>query len=77
MRRFDSPKASKDEHPAKLTFYRDDALPVGLWNVDDGWKAMLIETQHMATCIVRRLHTRGELRRLATALKIPFTEKST
>lgn len=67
--------AKKHEHPDKWTFYREDALPVGLWHVDDGWKAMLIHTESWASCIVRGLHTRGDLIRLASALGIELVEK--
>lgn len=64
----------REEHPAKVTFSREDALPVGLWDVDDGWKAMLIHAPHAASCIVRGLKTRGQFRRLASALGIQLKE---
>lgn len=59
-------------HPDKWTFYHGESLPVGLWHVDDGWKAMLIQTENHASCIVRGLTTRGDVRRLASALGIPL-----
>jgi hypothetical protein len=61
---------SKEEHPDKVTFYRGEPLPIGLWFVDDGWKAMLLSTRNFATCIVRGLKTRGDWLRLAAALRI-------
>lgn len=71
-----SVKGRKHEwHPDKWEFYRDDALPVGLWRVDDGWKAMLIYAEHAASCIRRGLKTRGDFRKLASALGIELEEK--
>lgn len=65
--------AKKHEwHPDKWTFYRDDAMPVGLWIVDDGWKAMLIHTESAASCMVRGLKTRGDVHQLAKCLHIPL-----
>jgi len=58
----------KQDHPVKWNWYRDDALPIGLWHVDDGWKAMLIHHEHAATCLVRGLKTRGAVRALLFAL---------
>jgi hypothetical protein len=66
--------AKDDDHPAKVHFERDDALPIGLWHVLDGWKAMLIHAPHAATCIVRGLTTRGQFRQLAAALGIDLRE---
>lgn len=60
--------AKVEDHPDKVTFDRQDALPVGLWSVDDGWKAMLIHHPNAATQIVRGLKTRGDVRRLLLAL---------
>lgn len=60
----------QDEHPRKITFTRNDGLAIGLWHVDDGWKAMLIQTENCQSCIVRGLTTRGEVRRLCAALGI-------
>ena len=65
---------SQDAHPAKITFYRDDAMPIGLWLVDDGWKAMLIHKQDWSSTIVRGRKTRGDLRRLSVALAIQLKE---
>lgn len=67
--------ASRDDIPAKWTFRRDDAMPIGLWHVDDGWKAMLIHHENAATCIVRGLKTRGDVRRLCSALGITLKEQ--
>lgn len=67
--------AENDDHPHKWTFHREDALSIGLWNVGDGWKAMLRHAAHAATCIVRGIKTRGQLRRLCLALGIPLTER--
>lgn len=58
----------KQDHPIKWDWYRDDALPIGLWHVDDGWKAMLIHHEHAASCLVRGLKTRGAVRALLFAL---------
>jgi hypothetical protein len=58
----------KEDHPHKWTFNREDALPVGLWSVADGWKAMLIHTEYAAACIVRGLKTRGDFRQLSAAV---------
>ena len=62
--------AVKEDHPDKWTFRREDALDVGLWHVDDGWKAMLLYGECAASCIRRGLKTRGDVRRLAAALGI-------
>lgn len=58
-----------DRVTASLTFHREDAMSIGFWLVDDGWKAMLIHHEHAASCIVRGLKTRGEIRRLLLSLK--------
>jgi hypothetical protein len=39
-----------------MPFYRDDALPIGLWSVDDGWKAMLIHGPHSASALARGVY---------------------
>ena len=62
--------AVKEDHPSKWNFRREDALDVGLWLVDDGWKAMLLYGEHAASCIRRGLNSRGDVRRLAAALGI-------
>lgn len=64
----------KDEHPSKWTIYRDERLPVGLWKVDDGWKAMLIHSDNAASCLVRQQNTRGQLRTLCRALGVELKE---
>lgn len=64
-----------DWHPVKWTFFRDDALAIGLWHVDDGWKAMGILAEHSSICIVRGLQTRGDVLRLLAALGIPTKER--
>ena len=53
---------------------RDDALPIGLWSVHDGFKAMLVHHPNAATCMVRGLKTRGDVRRLCAALGVPLTD---
>lgn len=58
------------EHPDKVHFSRHDALAIGFWSADDGWKAMLIHHENAASCIVRGLKTRGEFRRLCAVLGI-------
>lgn len=62
--------ARKDDHPQKWTFERDDNLPIGLWHVDDGWKAVLILAPNASATIVRGIKTRGQLRKLAEVLGI-------
>lgn len=69
--------AVHDEHPIKWTFQRKDAMDIGLWHVYDGWKAMLLHTEHWSSCIVRGIKTRGDVRRLCAALNIPLTEQET
>jgi hypothetical protein len=64
-------------HPSKVTFVRADALDIGLWNVDDGWKAMVLMSEHSASCIRRGLRTRGEVRRLCQCLGIELTKEAT
>lgn len=61
-------------HMPQFTFHRKDALPVGLWRIDDEWKAMLIYGEHAASCIVRGLKARGDVRLLCRALRIPLNE---
>jgi hypothetical protein len=63
-----------EDHPDKITFCRPDAMAIGLWNVSDGWKAMMLHTPDWAGCVVRGLKSRGQLRLLALALGIPLTE---
>ncbi len=53
--------AAQEDHPNKWLFDRRDALPIGLWIVDDGWKAMLVISVSCQSCIVRGLKTRGEV----------------
>lgn len=65
---------SKEEHPDKWRFCRVDAMPIGLWCVDDGWKVMLIHHEHAQTCIVRGLKTRRSVRALCKVLEIPLKE---
>ncbi len=60
----------QEVHPWKIRFDRKDAMPIGLWRVDDGWKAMLIHHEHAASCIVRGLITRADVLRLLAALGI-------
>lgn len=66
--------ATKDEHPVMWTFTREDSMPLGLWQVDDGWKVMLIHSHAHQSCIVRGLKARGDVRRLAAALGIKMKE---
>jgi len=66
--------AIQDDHPIKFTFSREHAMPIGLWSVDDGWKAMLIHSEHAASCIVRGLKTRYDVRNLAAALQITLND---
>ena len=47
----------------------EDALPLGFWEVDDGWKVMLEYSEHGAMNIVRGLTTRGEALAVVAALK--------
>ena len=66
----------RNDHPQKTTFNpAGDGIPIGLWEVNDGWKAMLLIVEHHACTIVRGLQTRGSVRRLAAALNIPLTTK--
>lgn len=67
--------AVKEDHPSKWAFHREDALDVGLWLVDDGWKAMLIHHPDHQSCLVRGLETRGDVRLLCRALGIPTERK--
>ena len=53
--------AVKEDHPCKWRFDRNDALPIGLWFVSDGWKAMLVLSENCQSCIVRGLMTRGQV----------------
>ena len=55
-------------HHQKWTFYRSTGMPIGLWHVEDGWKAMLIHSEAHASCLVRAMTTRGQLRRLLAAI---------
>lgn len=64
----------RNDHPHKIKFEREDDMPIGLWHVDDGWKATLLHSEHAASCIVRGLKTHGDWRRLAAALGIPLKE---
>lgn len=57
-----------DDNPLKLTFERGDSLPLGLWDVSDGWKVMLLIDGNFAAQVVRGLKTRGDFYRLAVAL---------
>lgn len=68
--------AVKDAHPAKVLFSRDDSMAVGLWQVEDGWKAMLIHSTAHQSCIVRGLKTQGQFRLLARALSITLKEST-
>lgn len=65
-----------EDNRLKVIFERDDNLPIGLWDVDDGWKAMLIIAEYHAVQVVRGLKTRGDLRRLAAALGVTLKETS-
>lgn len=65
---------NNDWHPQKVTFKRPDCLDIGLWLVDDGWKVMLMHTEHAASCIVRGITTRRQFRDLARALAINLNE---
>lgn len=65
----------KTDHPSKWTAHREDALSIGLWFVEDGWKAMLLHSENAASCIVRGLKTRGDLRRLCRALGVELKEE--
>lgn len=64
----------QEDHPMKITFHREDALSVGLWHVDDGWKVMLLHSARSASCVVRGVATRGRFRRLADDFSIPIRE---
>lgn len=67
--------AKATDHKDKLRFYRSDySVTIGLWSVGDGWKVMLEHREEWATCIVRGLKTRGDLRLLARALGIKLEE---
>lgn len=59
-----------ERNPDKITFHREDALPIGLWRVDDGWKAMFLFAEESAACIARGLSTRGGVRRMLKALGV-------
>lgn len=65
-----------EEHQQKVTFFRDDAMPIGLWEVADGWKVMLIHHSAAQSEIVRGLKTRGDFYRLCSALGIALKEPS-
>jgi hypothetical protein len=67
----------REEHPSAWTIQRADAMPLGLWHVDDGWKAMLIHHPFAASCIVRQVNTRGAVRRLCHVLGVPLKEGGT
>lgn len=62
----------EDSPPIKWTFRREDALDIGFWCVDDGWKAMLIHHESAASCMVRGLKTRGQVRKLLESLGVPL-----
>lgn len=62
--------AAQEDHPSKWLFDRRDALPIGLWIVDDGWKAMLVISVSCQSCIVRGLKTRGEVLDLCKTLGV-------
>ena len=67
--------AKSTDHKDKFRFYRSDySLKIGLWSVVDGWKVMLEHREEWATCIVRGLKTRDDLRNLARALRIELKE---
>lgn len=64
----------QEDNPIKFTFHRPDALPIGLWKVSDGWKAVVVYAEFGAMDLVRQVNTRGEFRRLAASLKILLKE---
>lgn len=61
-------------HDKKMKFDRVDNLAIGLWNVDDGWKAMLIHHEAAASCLIRKQNTRCKVRNLCRALGIDLKE---
>lgn len=66
----------QEDHPQKVTFYRDGALPVGLWSVDDGWKAMLKHSDVAATCMRRGITTQGACTMFFLGLGLKLKEVS-
>lgn len=66
----------REDHPQKVSFNRHDALSVGLWIVVDGWKAMLLHSASAASCIVRGLTTRGQVRILCKSLGIELNSET-
>ena len=65
----------EEGQPNKWNIARHDAMAIGLWIVDDGWKAMLIHNAVAQSCIVRGLKTRGDVRSLCKSLNIELKEK--
>ena len=59
-----------EDNQIKVTFKRRNALAIGFWQVSDGWKVMLIHHDYAASCIVRGLQTRGEVRRFCSAVGV-------
>ena len=64
----------QEVNPIKVTFNRGENQDIGLWRVDDGWKAMLIHAPHAASQMIRGLTTRGQVLALLTALQINTKE---
>lgn len=63
-------------HDFKWFFDREAGMPIGLWKVDDGWKAMLLHSDHAASCLVRQQNTRGAVRTLCRALGVELKENT-
>lgn len=64
------PGAAAEDHPAKVAFARPDALSIGLWEVDDGWKAMLNISMAWSFCLVRGMTTRRQVLALLEAMGV-------
>ena len=59
----------REEHPQKMTLVRHDALSIGLWDVEDGWKAMLHWHPKGAMEMFRGLTTRSQVYQLMRLIK--------
>jgi hypothetical protein len=66
---------AETDHLNKMTYRRPESIDLGLWAVDGGWKAMLLITEFASSTITRGLKTRGQVRRLLSALGIEHQRK--
>lgn len=65
--------AVQEDHPQKMLIRRGvgtpgERMPIGMWLVDDGWKAMLIHHSYAASCLEREVNTQGQFTLLALGL---------